>query len=533
VINERVDVLIIGGGPSGAAMAWSLADTKMRILCLEQGEWPKSDDFPSNGMDWEARQQGDFSINPNVRKNPADYPINDTNSPIKIANFNGVGGGTVLYAAHFPRLLPSDFKVHSQDNIADDWPISYRTLEPFYALNDRIMGTSSLSGDPAYPPKDQILPPLPLGKTGEKFGKAMNKLGWHWWPSDAAILTKEYEGRAPCINLGQCLSGCAQGAKGSADLAYWPEALRARVELKTGCRVSRIESDEDDRATGAYYFDQNGTEIFQPAEIVILACNGIGTPRILLNSMSANFPNGLANSSGLVGKNLMLHPYAKVWGEFDEDLDGHRGPPICLWSMQFYETDKNRGFARGYSYQFVRGQGPARTALDGLTQGTIPWGEGYHQAFHQAFGRSAGVVSICEDLPELTNTVTLDPELTDSNGIPAPKITYKISENTQKMLDHSIAKGTEILKAAGAKNITSLSPMSYAGWHLLGTARMGTDPKASVVNNWGRSHDVKNLFIADGSVFVTSGGVNPTTTIQAISLYIADQIKSRIYDLFD
>jgi len=532
-VSETVDVLIIGGGASGAAIAWSLAETRMRILCLEQGEWPNSDDFPSTGMDWESRQHSDYAISPNVRNNPADYPINDDASPIKIANFNGVGGGTVLYAGHFPRLLPSDFRTKSLDGVGEDWPIDYQTLEPFYALNDRIMGISGLAGDPTYPPKDQVLPPVPMGKTGRLFGQAMNDLGWHWWPSDTAILTEEYEGRAPCINLGQCLSGCAQGAKATADLAYWPDAVRQRIEVRTGCRVSRIETNEDGMASGAFYFDRDGNEIFQAAEIVIVACNGIGTPRLLLNSASEKHPYGLANSSGLVGKNLMLHPYAKVWGEFDEALDGHRGPPVCLWSMEFYETEAIRGFKRGYSYQFVRGLAPARTAVDGMTSGQIPWGKGHHEAFRRSFGHNAGLVSICEDLPDPANTVGLDPALTDSNGIPAPKITYRIGENTQRMLDHSIARGTEILQAAGAKNITSQNPLPYAGWHLLGTARMGTDPKKSVVNEWGRSHDIRNLFIADGSVFVTSGGVNPTSSIQAISLYVADQIKSRIYELFD
>jgi choline dehydrogenase-like flavoprotein len=143
------------------------------------------------------------------------------------------------------------------------------------------------------------------------------------------------------------------------------------------------------------------------------------------------------------------------------------------------------------------------------------------------------MVSICEDLPEEINSVTLDPDLRDSNGIPAPKLTYRLSENTRRMLDHSVARGREILTAAGARHITSRSPLPYAGWHLMGTARMGTDPRRSVVNEWGRSHDVKNLFVIDGSVFVTSGGVNPTSTIQALALYFADQVKSRIYDLFD
>lgn len=532
-MNERVDVLIIGAGASGAAVAWSLAETKMRILCLEQGDWQHSSDFPSTGRDWEARLSEDFSISPNRRGLAADYPVNDSDSPIKIANFNGVGGGTVLYAGHYPRLHPSDFKVRSLDGIADDWPIDYNTLEPFYALNDRMMGISGLEGDPAYPPKEAVMPPIPLGRTGQTLGKAMNKLGWHWWPSDAAILTQEYEGRAPCINLGQCGSGCAQGAKGSTDVTYWPEAIRARIELRTRCRVSRIETNDDGMATGAHYFDADGNEFFQPAEIVIIACNGIGTPRLLLNSASARFPNGLANSSGLVGKNLMLHPYAQIRGHFDEPMDAHRGPPICTWSHEFYETDTARGFLRGYCYQFSRGMGPVRTALNGMIDGLIPWGEGHHAAFHRMFGHSAGMVSVCEDLPEEINTVTLDADLKDGNGIPAPKITYRIGENTQKMLDHSVARGIEILEAAGARDITARSPLAYAGWHLMGTARMGTDPERSVVNEWGRSHDVKNLFIVDGSVFVTSGGVNPTSTIQAVALYVADQIKSRLYDLFD
>lgn len=532
-MNEPVDVLIIGAGASGAAVAWSLAETKMRILCLEQGDWAKPSEFPSTGRDWEARLSEDFALNPNRRGLAADYPINEDDSPIKVANFNGVGGGTILYAAHFPRLHPSDFRVRTLDGVADDWPIDYRTLEPFYALNDRMTGVSGLAGDPAYPPKEPVMPPLPLGRTGETLGRAMNSLGWHWWPCDAAIATQDFEGRAPCINLGQCGSGCAQGAKATTDITYWPEAIRARVELRTRCRVSRIETNEDGMATGAHYFDADGREMFQPAEIVIMACNGIGTPRILLNSHSGRFPDGLANSSGLVGRNLMLHPYAQIRGQFDEPLDGYRGPHIGAWSMEFYETDPARDFVRGYCYQFSRGAGPVRTAINGMADGLLPWGQGHHAAFRRLFDRSAGMVSICEDLPEEINRVTLDPDLKDANGIPAPKITYRIGENTQKMLDHSVARGIEILTAAGAHDITVKSPLPHAGWHLMGTARMGRDPERSVVNEWGRSHDVKNLFIVDGSVFVTSGGVNPTSTIQAVALYVADQIKSRIYNLFD
>src|SRR5690606_16389728 len=198
---------------------------------------------------------------------------------------------------------------------------------------------ASLAGDPAYPPKEAVMPPLPLGRTGEVMGGAMNALGWHWWPSDSAITSREYEGRAPCINLGHCGHGCAQGAKASTDITYWQEALRNRVEVRTRCRVSRIETNDDRMATGAWYFDADGREVFQPAEIVVMACNGIGTPRILLNSASERFPDGLANSSGQVGRNLMFHPYALARGTFADNLHAYRGSRVFIWPMPSYETD--------------------------------------------------------------------------------------------------------------------------------------------------------------------------------------------------
>lgn len=528
-----VDVLIIGAGASGGTVAWNLADTKMRIVCLEQGGWTNPAQYPSSGRDWETRAQSDFSINPNRRAQPADYPVNDDDCPIKIANFNGVGGGTVLYAGHYPRFHPSDFKVNTLDGVADDWPIDYDTLERFYNENDRMTGVSGLAGDPAYPAKQSVMPPLPMGLSGQTIAKGFNQLGWHWWPSDSAIATQAYAGRDKCINLGACLHGCAQGAKASTDITYWPEAIRAGVELRTWCRVKEITVGDDGMASGVVYFDADGVEQFQAAHLVIMACNGVGTPRILLNSSSEQFPEGLANSSGLVGKNLMLHPYSSVQGIFEEELDGYRGPVDSIWSQEFYETNLERDFVRGYTYEFTRGRGPVATALTGVHSGRIPWGAGHHAAYRRLYNRIAGMVAICEDLPEEHNTVTLDPHLTDAHGIPAPKMTYRISDNSQKMLDFSIERASEVLTAAGAKDLLIESPIAGGGWHLMGTARMGTDPTTSVVNEWGRSHDVRNLFIVDGSIFVTSAGVNPTRTIQTLALYISDQIKKRLTNLFD
>jgi choline dehydrogenase-like flavoprotein len=534
VSEDPVDVLIIGAGAAGAAIAWSLAETRMNILCLEQGDWMDPATYPSTGMDWEMRRFGDFGLSPNSRGRPEDYPVNDAESPIRTSMFAAVGGSTILYAAHFPRFRPSDFRVRTLDGVADDWPLDYARLAPYYDLNARMMGVAGLAGDPAYPDKEVPLPPVPLGKLGETLAGGFNRLGWHWWPSDSAIATRAYEGRAPCINLGPCLTGCAQGAKASTDVTYWPSAVRRGVRLQTRCRVGQITVGPDGMADGVIYYDAEGVEHRQRAEVVVVACNGIGTPRLLLNSRSQQFPDGLANSSGLVGRNLMFHPYAMVTGVFEEPLEGYKGPTgCCLMSQEFYDTDPSRGFVRGYSFEAVRGNGAVSTALWGMSTGQVPWGEGHHEAYQELFDRTAGMVVICEDLPEEHNRVTLDPELTDSDGVPAPKISYTVSENSRRMLDHSVARGTEVLEAAGAKRTFADPLLQVAGWHLMGTARMGTDPERSVVNEWGRSHDVRNLFIVDGSVFVTAAAVNPTNTIQALALHVADSIKQNLTNLFD
>jgi choline dehydrogenase-like flavoprotein len=532
--DDAVDVLIIGAGAAGAAFAWSLAETRMNIVCLEQGDWMDPARYPTTGMDWEMRALGDFGLSPNSRRRPEDYPVNDAESPIAASMFNAVGGSTVLYAAHFPRMHPSDFRAQTLDGVADDWPIDYATLEPFYAVNDRMMGVAGLAGDPAYPPKEVPLPPVPLGKLGQKIASGFDALGWHWWPSDSAIATRDYDGRAACVNLGPCIMGCAQGAKASTDVTYWPKAVRGGVTLRTRCRVREILLRPDGMADGVVYYDADGVERRQRAEIVVLACNGIGTPRLLLNSRSKEFPDGLANRSGQVGRNLMFHPYGMVVGVFGERIEGYKGPTGCgLWSQQFYETDASRGFVRGYQFEMMRGFGPMQSALMMMMRGNLPWGAGHHDAFAEQFDRIGGLLAICEDLPEEHNRVTLDPELTDSNGIPAPKIQYRLSDNSQRMLAHGVARATEVLEAAGAERVFTESPMRVAGWHLMGTARMGADPERSVVNAWGRCHDVKNLFVIDGSVFVTAAAVNPTCTIQALALYVADQIKKNLGSLFD
>ncbi|MDA1296801.1 MAG: GMC family oxidoreductase [Chloroflexi bacterium] len=528
-----VDILIIGTGASGAAAAWRLSEAGFKIVCLEQGAWQRPEQYPAAHANWELQGATTFAFDPNIRGLPEDYPVNNTESDIAPLMFNAVGGSTIHWTAHTPRFHPSDFRVRSLDGVADDWPISYFDLEKYFDLNDDWMGCSGIAGDPANPPRSpRPMPPLPLGPDGERIARGFDKLGWHWWPSDSYINSQPYRGRNACNNCGPNGLGCYQKAKGSTDVTYLPEAIKNGVEVRTNARVFKITVDQDGRANGASYYDEEGIEHHQSARGVIVAANGIGTPRLMLLSKSKRHPDGIANSSGLVGKNLMFHPYAMVTGFFDDPqpstYQGALGNIII--SQQFYETNARRDFVRGYSYQMNRSSGPAKTAT-GLAISPVKWGEGHHEEFAERFGKSSLLAVISEDLPEERNRVELDRAIKDSNGIPAPKVFYRVSNNTRRLLDHGIRNAERVLLAAGAHR-TEANPMLRAGgWHLMGTARMGDDPERSVVDGNCQAHDVDNLFVIDGSVFVTSGAVNPTPTIQAIALRAADYICRERTDL--
>jgi choline dehydrogenase-like flavoprotein len=526
--RDPVDVLLIGAGASGAAFTWSLSRAGIKMHCLEQGAWVDPGSYAHTRDGWELHRFTDMHPDPNVRGLPADYPLNNDATPIIPLMYNAVGGSTIHWSAHFPRLHPSDFRVKTLDGVADDWPLSYAELEPYFDLNDRMMGVSGVTGDPAYPPKPpRQTPPIPLGKLGETIVAGFERLGWHWWPSDSAIITRDYDGRHACNNCGPCDLGCPIGAKASTDVTYWPKALALGATLETGARVREITVTKEGLVDGAVYYNRDGEVVAQKARVVVVACNGVGTPRLLLNSRSPLFPNGLANSSGLVGKNLMFHPYALVQGVFDERLEGYKGPnPCMIWSQEFYETDRSRGFVRGYSFQVARGLDPVGTALGGSIGSRVPWGTDHREAYDARFDRMLRVVVIGEDLPQEHNRVELDPVLADSDGIPAPKVYYTLSVNSRRLMDHGIARATEVLEAAGAREIVTTPLIRYGGFHLMGTARMGTDPARSVVNGDGQSHDVPNLYVIDGSVMPTCGGVNPTSTIQAVALRMADRFIS-------
>ncbi len=375
------------------------------------------------------------------------------------------------------------------------------------------------------------MPPHPMGKGGMLAARAMNKLGWHWWPGTQAIPTNNFKKMVQCQRWGVCETGCPAGAKASFDLAFWPHAIAAGTKLVTGARVRMVTTDSQGRADGAIYIDRQGREQRQKAKAVVMASNGIGTPRLLLLSASSQFPNGLANSSGLVGRNLMLHPNNESVGLYDEELESWKGPAgQFMYSLEFYETDLKRGFLRGSKMNLMPVPGILRL-LQNFSKLDFEkrWGPAAHDIIEHG-GRALSWGANIEDLPEEINRVELDPDLKDSDGIPAPKVIYRMSENTQKSLAFALDRVADMHAAAGARHIARNPLWREQPGHLLGTARMGNDPKTSVVDRFGRAHDVPNLFIVDGSVMVTGGAVNPTASITAMALRTAEHIADTARD---
>ena len=519
--DDVADVLIIGAGASGAVAANQLAKAGFKVVCLEQGRKMDASEYRGSSPEWEITSQKQWHPNPNVRDLENDYPCETTHSDVNPLMYNAVGGSTIIYAGHWQRFIPSDFRVKTLDGIAEDWPFTYEELEPFYDEMEIDMGVSGLAGDPAYPTqKAPPLPPMPINKIGRKAAEGMNKLGWHWWPSPNSIPSKPYRGRNACVRRGTCLTGCPERAKASMDLTHWPDATAAGARLVTGARVSRIETNANGLATGAVYIDRSGRERRQRASTVIVCANAVGTARLLLLSASGKFDKGLANSSGLVGRYLMMHPYAAVNGLFEESLESWLGPSgQAIHSLQFVESDPSRGFLRGGKWQVMPSGGPLgmRAGYGGKAIEDA-WGVNLHKSTKRNFGRSFEWGITAEDLPEVSNRVVLADDMTDSDGIPSPKIVYRNSENTRRLLDFHVARAREAMQASGASQISSTSLMRDCGWHLMGTARMGNNPERSVVDQWCRSHDVPNLYVMDGSVFVTSSASNPTATITAVAL---------------
>ncbi len=322
-------------------------------------------------------------------------------------------------------------------------------------------------------------------------------------------------------------------------ISVWPQAIAAGAELRPFSRVERIETGADGRATGVVYVDrQTGLRYQQDADVVILAANGVGTPRLLLLSESARFPNGLANSSDQVGRNLMHHGLAiiEIWTR--ERTDAHQGIISAVFiSEEFAETDPARGFVNGFTMHITRMNGAGYQANGSHSGNVAPWGPAHHAWFREHFGHGFNVLIVGDDLPIADNRVTLSETLRDDSGLPAPKITYKLDPNDRRMMDFGIDRAKDLARAVDAFDVKVNAFTDAEGnyrppaWHLLGTCRLGDDPATSVVNQWQQSWDVPNLFIMDGSVLPTGGAVNPTSTIGALTLRAATHLRDHFAEV--
>lgn len=538
-LDDEVDFVIIGSGSAGGILAKELSTNGFSVVLLEQGPFLTASDFRHDELSVTYFNQltggGNKRNRQTFRENASKIAELRKSAPAHYAQT--VGGSSVHFTGNFWRLREVDFKERSLlgaisgTNFAD-WPIDYAELEPYYTRVDWEIGVSGEPG-PFDAPRSRPfpMPPLPIKSSGALLEKAANKLGLHaqWEPH--AILSKPLNGRAACIKCGHCMFfGCEVGAKSSSLAAMIPLAeATGRCEIRAESAVFRIETDANGRASEVLYYDRNGQEQAQRAKAVIVSANGAETARLLLMSSSERHPDGLANSSGFVGRNLMFNAHGVVDGVFEHPLNEYKGAQVSKVVHDFYESDPARGFygGGGIDARALWSATPILHALLGMPHDVPKWGKAFKDEMAHNFTRQMSLACATTSLALDRNNITLDPTSKDRWGRPAIRLTYLDHDDDLSTARFLVARAAELMDAAGAKKFWAHDVVpTDGGEHLLGTARMGDDPANSVVDRYHRSHDVPNLFICDGSSFVTSGRGQPTMTIMALAFRAAEHIAA-------
>ncbi|HEU4650061.1 MAG TPA: GMC family oxidoreductase [Croceibacterium sp.] len=532
--SETVDFVVVGSGASGGIMARELSRAGMSVVVMEQGPRMAPGQFEHDELKY--RQLSGITNNPAT--NPQTFRRDASQKAVQPSGRNPltyarvVGGSSAHFNANFWRLHEIDFIEGSRYGGIEgaslvDWPITYAELEPYYTMVEWEVGVSGLAGaSPFDPPRSKPypMPPLPVKSSGVLFERGARALGLHPFPAPMAINSVLYKNRSPCVQCGLCGGfGCEVAAKSSSVWTVIPEAeATGNCEVRSDSYVFRIGMNSAGRATGVHYYDRDRVEQFQNARAVVVCANGAETPKLLLNSATSAFPDGLANSSGKVGRYLMFNKGGGAQARFEHPLNEYKGANVTRILHDWYESDPARGFYGGGGFD-ARSGGPL-TWGQSVPEGTPSWGQGFKE-YLESYTYWMTCSGHGTSLAQETNRVDIDPELKDAWGVPAIRVTYKDHADDVKHANWLVARAVEIMDAAGAVQIEPGEVGEASGGvHLLGTCRMGNDPSTSVIDKYHRTHDVKNLFLCDGSSMVTSGRGQPTQTIEALAFRAGDHI---------
>lgn len=507
--DREVDVCIIGAGAAGSVLAYELSRAGLEVVVVEAGPfWNPQTDFASDELAAQLLAWNDTRLV--AGNDPLDMGHNNSG--------RGVGGGTVHFTGVFFRFHESDFLVKTLDGVAEDWPITYKDLEPYY---DKIEKDIRVSGPKVFPWGEFKGPyPYPerepISANAQVFRRGCEALGIRSTVAPLAILSAPFDGRPPCTNRGFCNQGCMPNAKYSGLIHHIPKAIGYGAEVLTDSMVTRILTDKNGERVTGVEFVHDGQTYRQLAGTVIVSAFVVETPRLLLASATPKHPDGLANSSGMVGKYIMPHSAHDIYAKFEDEIRLYKGTPVLAVSQEFYETDHGRGFVRGYTLN-AHGQRPVSMAMN-LAKNAGIWGKQLREIMTD-YNFYAMVTLVGEVLPSEKNTVILSDEK-DEYGLPRPLVSFSYGENDNRLIAHGVAKSNQIFQAAGGRPAFVVPDTG----HLHGGCRMGSDPRTSVVNWFCQSHDIPNLYICSASVFVTSGGANPTETVMAIAARTADHL---------